>query len=310
MFIAVEDLVQLPPRLLKEAAQRHGLDIRGCVEKGDIAQILLENGTAAKDAIVRAASWRPLESSAPPTYMVCPLPAQWGDSAGASSGDLSLPPIPRGGSSGIVGRPPSSSSGGTPSWDGPVTRELLFPSAKSLNQAFKSAGLDIRNLPADMVIPSRWVLLPDGQGTQVRIAQAIEDREYVDGVDRGVGVGIASGMYDFGLPVFFESLAARGLTIEHWGGPEQRWFGTILLQWSDIIIFCPAKHAWPYCLRCDRFLYPPHDHRCSNKHRKGRKKICMMSQEAGAADTRSWMQFRIADPRSKFAGPCPFDVLD
>ena len=95
--------------------------------------------------------------------------------------DLSLPPIPRGGSSGIVGRPPSSSSGGTPSWDGPVTRELLFHSAKSLDQAFKSAGLDIRNLPADMVIPSRWVLLPDGQGTQVRIAQAIEDREYVDG---------------------------------------------------------------------------------------------------------------------------------
>ena len=194
--------------------------------------------------------------------------------------------------------------------DAPVTREMLFYSAKVLHQAFKDADLDIRNLPADMVIPSRWIVLPDGKGTQVRIARAIENREHVDGVDRGFGMGIASGMYDFGRPVFFEALAARGLTIEHLGGPDQRWFGTILLQWSDIIIFCPQKHAWPYCLRCDRFLYPPTDHRCSHKHTKARKKICMMSQDAGEAETKSWMQFRIADPGSKFAGPCSVDVVD
>ena len=160
-----------------------------------------------------------------------------------------------------------------------ITQQVLYDSAKSLKLAFKQNGIDPQTM---LGVPSAWVELRDGKGTCVRIVQAKMDvvPEHPCG-------------YNFGLPVFYQQLAARGWTIEHYGGPGQRMYGIITLQWAEIILFCPMKHAWPYCLRCDRFLYPPNDHRNSTRHCKARGQICHMTQEAGMADTHSWLQFRI-----------------
>ena len=40
------------------------------------------------------------------------------------------------------------------------------------------------------------------------------------------------------------------------------------MEFFDILVWCPAKHVWPYCLWCQKFLFPAEDHRASHRHRK------------------------------------------
>ena len=152
---------------------------------------------------------------------------------------------------------------------------------------FKDAGIDVKNLPEDFEAPSDPVELMDGRGTTVRIVKALEDRE------SGAGHSSGAGGYNFGMPVFYHCLAVRGLTLEHYGGPAERQYGRITLMWADVIIYCPMAHAWPFCIRCDRFLYPPHDHRASKKHTMARQHIHGMAQVDGMQDTRRWLRWRM-----------------
>ena len=65
--------------------------------------------------------------------------------------------------------------------------------------------------------------------------------------------------------VMYPELATQGMTIEFY---SPRFNRLIELEGFDGFKRCPAKHWWPYCLYCRKFLFPADDHRMSAKHQR------------------------------------------
>ena len=51
---------------------------------------------------------------------------------------------------------------------------------------------------------------------------------------------------------------------------------------EDCLLWCPMKYVWPACGCCAKFLFPPNDHRQSQKHENkvGWMHSCTSSQAA------------------------------
>ena len=58
----------------------------------------------------------------------------------------------------------------------------------------------------------------------------------------------------------------------------------IVMELFDVLAWCPAKHIWPYCLYCQKFLFPAHGHRSSIKHQKALRWAVAAGPEATAAE--------------------------
>ena len=40
------------------------------------------------------------------------------------------------------------------------------------------------------------------------------------------------------------------------------------MKFFDILVWCPAKHVWPYCSWCQKVVFPAEDHRASHRHQR------------------------------------------
>ena len=45
-------------------------------------------------------------------------------------------------------------------------------------------------------------------------------------------------------------------------------FGIIRLERTDVLAWCPQKCVWVLCFCCQKFLWGPQEHRCSNRHQR------------------------------------------
>ena len=91
-------------------------------------------------------------------------------------------------------------------------------------------------------MPDQWFELP-GMGSRIRLVRSGPGKEHV----------------------FYPFLAKRGLNLE-FAGPPSWDMGTITLQRGDVLSWCPQYYVWVYCFFCQKFLFPPEDHRESKKH--------------------------------------------
>ena len=91
-------------------------------------------------------------------------------------------------------------------------------------------------------IPDQWIELP-GMGSRIRVVRSSPGEQHV----------------------FYPFLAQRDLNLE-FAGPPSWDMGTITLQRGDVLSWCPQRYVWPYCFFCQKFLFPPEDHRESKKH--------------------------------------------
>ena len=58
----------------------------------------------------------------------------------------------------------------------------------------------------------------------------------------------------------------------------------IVMGFFDVLAWCPAKHIWPYCLYCQKFLFPAQGHRSSVKHQKALRRAMAAGPEVTAAE--------------------------
>ena len=56
---------------------------------------------------------------------------------------------------------------------------------------------------------------------------------------------------------------------------------TIVMGFCDILVWCPAKHVWPFCGYCQKFLFPPGNHRESIKHKKALEWTALLGLQIG-----------------------------
>lgn len=58
----------------------------------------------------------------------------------------------------------------------------------------------------------------------------------------------------------------------------------IVMGFFDVLAWCPARHIWPYCLSCQKFLFPAQGHRSSGKHQKALRRAMAAGPELTAAE--------------------------
>ena len=69
----------------------------------------------------------------------------------------------------------------------------------------------------------------------------------------------------YGAPLVYYPEVPPGMTIQFYSPTFNEY---ILLDGFDSMRRCPAKHWWPYCNYCQKFLFPAGMHRASRSHEK------------------------------------------
>ena len=81
----------------------------------------------------------------------------------------------------------------------------------------------------------------------------------------------------------YPSLAHQGIGLNF---HSTEFSTTIVMGFCDILVWCPAKHVWPFCGYCQKILLPPGNHRESIKH----KKALEWARHNGTAWAANWAQ--------------------
>ena len=134
----------------------------------------------------------------------------------------------------------------------------------------------VHTLEVDIIPP----VLTDDLTTSMELANAVQQTFNFDSsdnfehlLDRWVPLGGRGGnmvlvrrrtRQDYRL-FLFDTIDRLGLELWFYSRWAQQ---TILLEDWDVIKLCPACQNWPWCCWCEKFLFPPEQHRSSSTHEK------------------------------------------
>ena len=101
-----------------------------------------------------------------------------------------------------------------------------------------------------------WIPLPGASGSEVRLVHAWP------------GHGLL--FFNWGNFRRLQNPAADEYTLEfrNVGACGPGVCTHFVLDWTDALILCPAKHLWPVCVRCTKFVFPHEAHRGSRSHQR------------------------------------------
>ena len=153
--------------------------------------------------------------------------------------------------------------------DNEKVRAVVYSDTRGVSISVKLSNMDKLEIAK---LPRKWADVEEGDdaGFNVAVEKTWEDEQVCDIWRHLPGDAVSEFRFVRATEpedelAFYPVLRRHGIGLEFRSGYFHE-FGVIRMQKTDVLAWCPQNCVWVFCFCCQKFLFPPQDHRRSKKH--------------------------------------------